>query len=277
MKYILIAITLFFVASCNTENNETKNAVTVSITPQKYFAEQLLPNDYEVNVMVPPGSSPATYEPTPRQLQLLGKSGAYVRIGAIEFEEVWMEKIKDNNPNLEIIHSDKSVDYMKEGKERDPHIWTSPQRVKILVSNMTREFKQLFPEDAATIERNKEKLLLRIDEVDKSINSKLKPYRNRAFIIYHPALAYFAKDYQLEQIAIEHHGKEPSAHDMEHIMKKGTDMNINTVFIQKQFDRQSAMTIAEELNAKVVTINPLSEKWDEAMLDIASKLESSFN
>lgn len=277
MKYILIAFTLFFVASCSIKNNETENVVTVSITPQKYFAEQLLPDGYKVNVMVPPGSSPATYEPTPRQLQLLSKSAAYVRIGAIEFEEVWMDKIKDNNPDLEIIYSDKSVDYMKEGQERDPHIWTSPQRVKILVSNMAEKFKPLFPEDAATIESNREQLMQRIDEVDKTIRNQLKPYRGQAFIIYHPALAYFANDYQLEQIAIEHHGKEPSAHDMEHIMKKGKNMNIRTVFIQKQFDRQSAVTIAEELDAKVVTVNPLSEKWDEAMLDIATKLESSFN
>lgn len=277
MKYILIAFTLFFVASCSIKNNETENVVTVSITPQKYFAEQLLPDGYKVNVMVPPGSSPATYEPTPRQLQLLSKSAAYVRIGAIEFEEVWMDKIKDNNPDLEIIYSDKSVDYMKEGQERDPHIWTSPQRVKILVSNMAEKFKPLFPEDAATIESNREQLMQRIDEVDKTIRNQLKPYRGKAFIIYHPALAYFANDYQLEQIAIEHHGKEPSAHDMEHIMKKGKNMNIRTVFIQKQFDRQSAVTIAEELDAKVVTVNPLSEKWDEAMLDIATKLESSFN
>ena len=214
MKYILTILSFFLLASCSTKNNETENVVTVSITPQKYFAEQLLPDNYKVNVMVPPGSSPATYEPTPRQLQLLSKSTAYVRIGAIEFEETWMDKIKDNNPDLEIIHSDKSVDYMKEGQERDPHIWTSPQRVKILVSNMAESFKPLFPEDAATIESNREKLIQRIDEVDKTIRKQLKPYRGQAFIIYHPALAYFANDYQLEQIAIEHHGKEPFAHDM---------------------------------------------------------------
>ncbi|MFW5975021.1 MAG: metal ABC transporter solute-binding protein, Zn/Mn family, partial [Bacteroidota bacterium] len=126
------------------------------------------------------------------------------------------------------------------------------------------------------IKRNKKELLQRIEEVDETIKSKLKPYRNRAFIIYHPALAYFAEEYQLEQIAIEHHSKEPSARDMELIMKRGNEMNINTVFIQQQFDRQSAMTIAGELKSQVVTINPLSEKWDEAMLDIASKIESSF-
>jgi len=277
MKYILTILSFFLLASCSTKNNETKNVVTVSITPQKYFAEQLLPDDYEVNVMVPPGSSPATYEPTPRQLQLLSKSAAYVRIGAIEFEQVWMNKIRDNNPDLEIIHSDKSVEYLKEGQERDPHIWTSPQRVKTLVSNMAERFKSLFPEESTTIESNREDLMHRINEVHKTIKNQLKPHEGRAFIIYHPALAYFANDYQLEQIAIEHHGKEPSAHDMEHIMKKGQDMNIKTVFIQKQFDRQSAVTIAEEIDAKVITINPLSEKWDEAMLDIASKLKSSFN
>jgi zinc transport system substrate-binding protein len=276
-KGILFIGIMWLMAGCGPDKQEDNKAVTVSIAPQKYFAEALLPAGYHVNVMVPPGASPATYEPTPRQLRDLKRSAAYIRIGAIEFEQVWMEKIKSNNPSLTIIRADKGIDYIKEGKERDPHIWTSPAIVQKMAANMVRSFQDIFPEDTAVIRKNHQKLLHTIDSTHRVIATQLAPHKGKAFIIYHPALSYFSRDYGIKQIAIEHHGKEPSAHDMEHLMEEGKSMAINTVFIQEQFDQRSAKTIASELSAEVITINPLSEQWAAAMTDIAEKIAASFN
>lgn len=275
-KLWLAAFLIWLMAGCNPGEREEHHTITVSIAPQKYFAEALLPGGYNVNVMVPPGASPATYEPTPRQLRQLSHSAAYVRIGEIEFEQVWMNKIKSNNPSLKIVRADEGVTFIKEGNEKDPHIWTSPVLAKTMASNMFQAFQKTFPEDSAIIRKNHEQLQKTIDSTHQVIRKQLQPHQGKAFIIYHPALSYFARDYNLEQIAIEHHGKEPSAHDMEHLMEHGKEMQASTVFIQKQFDQRSARTIAEELSAEVVTINPLSDDWSRAMTDIAEKIAESF-
>ncbi len=283
-KIFAITILLALLAGCNTNEKETQKTITISIAPQKYFAKKLLPDDYAINMMVPPGASPATYEPTPKQLRKLSQSELYVRIGKIEFEQVWMPKIEDINPGLKVIDASEGVDFIEDGhthghgheQEADPHIWTSPILAKQMTENMSHAFIEQFPEDKETILKNTEKFLSELEEIHQTIQDQLGEHSGRAFLIYHPALAYFARDYQLRQMAIEHHGKEPSASDMTHILKEAKEENIRTVFIQQQFDQRSAVTIADELGAEVAVINPLSENWKSGILDISKKIKKSF-
>ncbi len=281
-KILAISLLLAILAGCNTNENETQKTITISIAPQKYFAKALLPDNYDINMMVPPGASPATYEPTPKQLQKLSQSEIYVRIGKIEFEQVWMPKIKDINPELKVVDASEGVDFIEDGNghghvhEADPHIWTSPILAKQMTKNMSEAFIAQFPEDKEAINKNTEKLLKELEEIHQAIQGQLAAHSGKAFLIYHPALAYFARDYELRQMAIEHHGKEPSASDMTHILEKAKKENISTVFIQQQFDQRSAVTIADEIGAEVVVINPLSENWKSGILDISKKLKNSF-
>lgn len=284
---ILILLSSLFFSGCTQQMDEDKRIVTVSIAPQKYFTKQLLPENYEVNVMVPPGSSPATYEPTTRQLQKLQKSGAYIRIGEIEFEKVWMDKIKSINPTLPVFDASAGVTFIEDGNhdhthgnghhhERDPHIWTSPKLCKTVLLNTAKALIRTFPGDSAIIQKKYSKATNVIDSIDREIEEMLAPHTGKHFLIYHPALSYFARDYNLNQLAIESFGKEPSASGMASILKTARQEGIATVFIQQQFNQRSAKTIAEELDAQVVTINPLDENWDRAMGDIASKIKAAF-
>lgn len=284
---ILVLLSSLFFSGCQQQEEEDKRIVTVSIAPQKYFAKQLLPENYEVNVMVPPGSSPATYEPTTRQLQKLQKSGAYIRIGEIEFEKVWMEKIKSINPTLPVFDASAGVTFIEDGNhnhnhgsghhhERDPHIWTSPKLCKTVLLNTAEALIKSFPADSAIVQKKYYRATNVIDSLDREIEAMLAPHAGKHFLIYHPALSYFARDYNLNQLAIESLGKEPSASGMASILKIARQEGIATVFIQQQFNQRSAKTIAEELDAKVVTINPLDENWDSAMGDIASKIKAAF-
>lgn len=275
-KILAVTLLLAILWGCNSNEIVTQKTITISIAPQKYFVEALLPDDYAVNMMVPPGASPATYEPTPKQLQRLSRSEIYVRIGKIEFEQIWMPKIKDINPELKVVDASEGVDFIKEGQEADPHIWTSPILAKQMTKTMSEAFIAQFPEDKETIRQNTEKLLHEIEEMHQVIKGQLAAHSGRSFLIYHPALAYFARDYELRQMAIEHDGKEPSASDMTHILEKAKKENIRTVFVQQQFDQRNAATIADELGAEVAVINPLSENWKSSILDISKKLKKSF-
>lgn len=85
-----------------------KPVVFVSILPQKYFVEQIAGDTVDVEVMVMPGASPATYEPRPRQMAMLAKADVYLAIG-VPFERTWLPRIKSTNPKLNIVHIDKAL------------------------------------------------------------------------------------------------------------------------------------------------------------------------
>lgn len=85
-----------------------KTSVFVSIIPQKYFVEQIGGDLVDVEAMVKPGSSPHSYEPTPRQLTSLANAKIYFAIG-VPFENGWLGKIASTNPDMTIVHTDDDV------------------------------------------------------------------------------------------------------------------------------------------------------------------------
>jgi zinc transport system substrate-binding protein len=237
----------------------------VSIEPQRYFAEQLTDSLFTIGTMVPAGSSPETYDPSPQQMTQLAHCKAYFGIGAIGFETGWLNNLKQNNPQVRFFDT-------AEAHPGDPHTWTSPKEVRTIAENMYRALTEIDPSHTAVYRHNLEKLLQEIDEVDLAVRAYLGPSSQKAFIIYHPALTYFARDYGLTQYAIETDGKEPSPEQLKQLMDAAKKENIKTIFVQQEFDRKNAEIIARETGCRIVVINPLSYHWREEMLRIAQAL-----
>ncbi|MCF8231387.1 MAG: zinc ABC transporter substrate-binding protein [Bacteroidales bacterium] len=274
--YILL-IAGMMVAGCKSPTNpDKKKVLTVSIMPQKYITGQIAGKNYRVNVLVPPGASPATYEPTPRQLEKLSHSPAYLRVGHIGFEKAWIEKIRDASKNMEVVDCSKGLKLIERNGRVDPHIWTSPEMVIGMARNISKALKKIDPENARQFENNFQTFTKDVRELQEKMHSMLKTNREKSFLIYHPALAYYSREFGVKQIPIETEGKEPSASHMQQIIRTAQNKNIKTVLIQQQFDQSSAKTIAREIDADVVTINPLAENWPETMLDITQKLVKTF-
>lgn len=161
--------------------------VTVSISPQQYFVERIAGEEIEVNVMVEPGASPATYEPKPEQLAALSQSEVYFSIG-VPFENVWLDKITEANPEMRIVdttagiqrvpieahsheadadedHSDdESDDHDHEEGAPDPHIWLSPSLVKVQARTIAEALIELDPDQQEIYEANLDAFLADIGE-----------------------------------------------------------------------------------------------------------------
>ena len=113
--YILLTV-LLLLAACTGKLTEGK-VVTVTIEPQRFFAERIAGDKFVVHCVVPSGQSPETYDPTPKQMVQIGQSEAYLQIGYIGFEQVWMQKIRENNPDLKIFDVSKGMQFVKETEE----------------------------------------------------------------------------------------------------------------------------------------------------------------
>ncbi len=260
--------------------------VSVSIAPQKYFIERLTDTLIEVNVLIPSGSSHATYSPTPSQLVKLNQSQAYIKIGHISFETTWYDRLKDANKSMKWFDLSENIGTIETehhhhdhdhacSHDTDPHIWTSPLHVKAIIKNLKTVLIQLYPEYKATIESNYQLFNKDLDNLNNRLLKLAEKKPGLSFMIFHPAYSYLAETYHFNQISIEFEGKTPSPARMQKTIKEARDKHIKTIYIQQEFDRKVAETIAKSINAETVQVNPLSENWMEEMDRFITHLENS--
>ena len=290
MKNIIIIAFAIFMASCgNSKQKQTSeaNIVTVSVLPQKYLIEKIAGDFLTVNVMVPPGASPSDYEPTPKQMVSLNNSSNYFYVGHLGFEEAWLDRLAQNAPNTNFVSCSKNLELEEgscehEGHEHeghhhdvDPHVWMSPTMVKQIVTDMTKVLATTYPEKEAEFKTNAQTFIAEIDSLHSVLENTFANKTNRSFMIFHPALGYFAHDYQLEQHSIEYEGKSPSTAHLRKMIDLVNSEKITTIFIQSQFETEKAMSVAKETNTKIVSIDPLAENWLEMMNDIKEKMSEA--
>ncbi|TLP41283.1 cation ABC transporter substrate-binding protein [Arcobacter arenosus] len=303
MKKILIALALlssFVVAK----------EVTVSILPQKFFVEKIAGDKIDVNVMVKPGASPASYEPKTSQMKKLSNSLVYFSIG-VPFEKSWLKKFEDANKKMLVVDTTKGIekqeiqahehndeeahdehkheedhDHEKNKHEEehdehdhtglDPHVWLDPILVKKQAENILNALIKVDEANKDFYTKNYQLFVKELDELDKKLESIIEPYEHKAFMVFHPSWGYFAKRYHLEQISIEIQGKEPKPAQLIELVEEAKKHDIKIVFVAPQFSQKGAKTISKSINGNVATINPLSEKWDENLLKVATEIAKSY-
>ena len=253
-----------------------KPAVTVTISPYKYFVDQIAKGKVDVNVMVPNGNNPETYEPYAQQMMELSKSALYLKVGSIGFEQTWMKKLQDNAPEMKVIDTSVGIKPAKTpGGNIDPHVWMSCSNARIIASNILKALCELEPKNKAFFEKNYQSLLSIIDKRDSTIKESFKkdPDLVRKFVIYHPILTYFARDYQLEQLAIEEEGREPSAAQLKSLIQRARKEKIKFCLIQAEFANRNTTTFINESHTKPMNINPLQGDWNWAMQEAAAAVQ----
>ena len=261
--------------------------VTVSILPQKYFAERIGGDLVDVAVMVEPGASPATYEPRPRQMAQLARSSIYFAIG-VPFESAWLEKIAGANKRMRIIRTADAVARImmaahhhedagpgEHGRDGggipDPHVWLSPPLVRILCETMRDALVSADPAHAAAYRSNYIRFAREINRCDEDILNLLQdsPPEARRFMAYHPAWGYFARTYGLHQVTVELEGKEPGPRQLAALIRRARQTGIRTVFVQPQFSEKNARVLARGIGAAVVRADPLAYDWPANLAAVA--------
>jgi zinc transport system substrate-binding protein len=248
--------------------------VYVSILPLKGFVERVGGADVRVTVMVGPGQSPATYEPSPRQMAGLSTARAYFRVG-VPFEDVWMGRIASARPGLKVVDLRDGIELKPVDSSRsagatrsaggpgalDPHVWTAPPLVKVMAARIRDALTELAPARAAAFADGYRRFAADLDALDAQIRAALAGRKERTFLVFHPSWGYFARAYGLTQIAIEAEGKEPGPRALATVIDEARRRGTRVVFVQKQFSRNDAQAVASAIGGEVVVIDPLAEDF----------------
>lgn len=279
LRIFLPLLALLTLMGCAKGPRDAAPKLTVSIEPLRYVVASIAGDRFEVETIMPQGASPETYEPTPRQMVGLADSRLVFRAGNLGFEGTKLPTLAANagtqlvdlgtgiTPLRDSHHHDGAT-----GESADPHTWMAPANLKVMARNACTALSRVDTAGAAYYRQRLALFEARMDSVDSQLAALLHPAKQRAFIIYHPALGYFARAYGLQQLAVEHDGKEPSAAYVRQLADQGRALHIKTVFISEEHSGEGARRLAETLGARVVSINPLAYDVCAQMLHIARTL-----
>ena len=282
---LIIAIaTMLAACTAGGKQDSAKPVVAVSIEPQRYFIEQIAGDKVEVQTLVPKGAAPENYDLTPGQIVDLGRCQAYFVMGHLAFERRWVDSYSDQHPHTNIVDMSQGITPIVSstphtGHQKDdipgmfvePHTWMSVSNALTIAKNVCEGLCATDPENETYYEQRLDSLDKRLHRLDESIRATLET-ADSTFLIYHPALSYFARDYGLTQVSIEREGKEPSPREMKDIIDRATAIGIRVLFIQPEYDDRAARTLTGETGTAIVKVNPLAYDWEKEMTAIAAAL-----
>ena len=267
MRKIYIALLIAIVCGgCTSRRQTDGEPLCVSILPLRSLVQGIVGDDFDIEVLVPPGASPETFEPTPRQFVGLNKARMVFNVGLIDFENTLLAKVEDQEKvvnlsrGIELIAG--TCSHGSHGHTHthgiDPHVWTSPRALQKMAENAYEAIRKAYP-DSVKYETNYRLLQQELKALDERTAARIAASDVEYFIIYHPALTYYARDYGLRQIAIEADGKEPSAKQLTQIIRQAREDGVRRILYQSQFPASAVEVIARDIDAQYVEVDPLRE------------------
>jgi zinc transport system substrate-binding protein len=251
-----------------------KIRVAATIAPLGEFVEIVGGDKVEVTVIVPPGAEPHTFEPTPSQMREVAKADLYVMNGAgLEF---WMNKVLKVNKKMAIVDSSKGVALLQEsGGEMDPHIWISLRNAGLQVNNICSGLVQVDPTNKDYYTKNRDNYLQELQSLDEELSRSFISTKSKIFIVHHPAWAYFARDYGLEEVPLMENEKEPGPKYLGEVVDLAKKNNIMTIFVEPEYNPKAAEVIAREMNASIISLDPLAKNYLENMTRAGREIAKS--
>lgn len=261
-----------------------KPLVLVSVPPQLYFVRTIAGDSVEARSVVPADVSPETYEPKPSQARAFMQAAIFFGVG-MSYERALQTRLASTNRALlytDLAHIVLDHDRHDEHAHtkldstthtHDPHIWLSLKLAKAQAKAMYESLCAISPAHKESYTKNLATFFAQVDKIGLDLARILAGQRGRAFLVLHPAFGYLAQEFGLEEIALEEDGKEIKLKALSRLPKLIEEKRIRTLFIQPQFDKERAESIAKTLGLNVEILDPLNENWEESLYAFAHKIK----
>ncbi len=300
---VLISLAIGLISSgCAAEPAQSSKAgstqpltVAVGIVPLASFVTAVGGTHVKVVTMIPPGNSPANYQPSNLEMQALSDASLYLSLQTPTEKANILPRLKDFNSDIKLVDLQQAVgefyplrpvsqsillgesgstEAEADGTAQtiDHHVWLSPKRAIIIIERIEAELTALDPAHAAEFQSNTRAYITSLQALDQSIRNSFAKLKSRDFLIYHGSYAYFAEDYELNMISIELAGKEATAAELKAIIDYARQKSIRVVFYQAEFDDTQARIVAQEIKGVTAKVEPLSGDYLAAMEAIAQTL-----
>lgn len=269
MRYfvLLLLVGLFGCGSPAPKRSE-KPTVLVSIVPFAYVVQKIAEENVNVEIFVPRGADPHSYEPTPKQVETAHRSQLWLRIGE-PFEERVLKVLKTPDSSIKTLEMWDELPLLplEEGthahcahEAEDRHVWLSPKLMKIQATRIKDALCQILPEKKPLFEKNLSSFVQYLDQLDQEIAARLAPAKDQAILVSHSAFGYFCRDYHLTQLALECEGKEALPQKISATLNEAEKVHVRCAIVQGQYGSKAVALVAEKLRLPIYLSDPYA--WD---------------
>lgn len=282
-NYFLILAILMTLYGCGDSQKTDGSAIVVSFEPQAWLIKQIAGDDFKIITLLPAGSDPENYQPSISTMKSIGNAKAYFTLGTPGFEHSLAEGMKSNFPDIEIIDVTTGIDKIKGTHERhshnddnhgdedfDPHMLASIRNSIVMARNMASSLGKIYPDKAAGYMESAESLANRLTLLDDSIRNM--GIEGKSFVIRHPSLSYFSRDYGLNQIPLQSSGKETSPLRMMRNIEDVRNSGSSVFIMEKEHSGQADKETAARLGLETMEVSLNSSEWIGDMIGIAKEI-----
>ncbi|MDE6804733.1 MAG: zinc ABC transporter substrate-binding protein [Muribaculaceae bacterium] len=273
MAGIALMVALLTLVGCR--RSSERKTVAVTFAPQADVARALGDGRYEVVTLIKPSTNPETYDPSMNEMTALQQSGLYMSLGTPGFEQATLPRLVENFPGLEVVDVAGGVTAV-EGThghgEGDPHLWSSVRNMKVIASSMAEALASYDTDDTEGYRERESALQTRLQALDDSLATILEPVRGATFVVVHPSLSYFARDYGLNQFSLEREGKEPTARQMQQRLDSAAAARPLLMIAEPSHNPDQAWTIARQLGIDTIQVQLNAADWTEQLTRLAYRL-----
>ena len=233
--------------------------VVVTVPPFQALVEQLGGEHVRTAVLLPPGANPASHAPTLAERRALADAELLVTVGhpAFPFEATWLAGSSEAQraPTVEAAR------HARAGETADPHVWLVPSTMAALAREIATHLERLVPAAREEVAANLASFEAEADRLESELRAILAGSSGQSFLVFHPAWGHFARHYGLTQVAIERGHRHPDPHALAEQIAWAREVGVPVVFVQPQFDPAGALTLADEIGARVEPLDPLAYDW----------------
>lgn len=272
LSLVIVLILISGLTACNAATEKSdKITVAVSIAPQSTFVERVCGDKMKIVTMIPAGASAESYELTPKEITAFADSELYFSIGVPAEESGILPNVSKSTKVIYLASTvNQAYPDLESHGERDPHIWLSPKRVKIMVKTIAEELSAIDSENSEFYNKNADSYIKELEQLDTEIKKIFNNKKEKAFFVFHPAFGYFADDYSLEMYALEEHGHEATAKDLTELARLAKEKGVKVIFCQEEASKKQAQTFAAEIGGKVQILKPLAADYTENLKQMAT-------
>lgn len=260
--------------------------LVVSVEPQHYILDNIVGDRFRIVTLMPDGGNPETFEPTVDDRMAVDKSRIFFTTGFFPFENAAAITI---SPGTHLVNTSEGIDliYGTHSHEQehstflhvdssrltpDPHVWTSVRNARRMARNMAAAVIAIDSVNADEYNSRLAAFDTRLDSLDRSFTARLSGVSPRMFMVWHPSLTYFARDYGLEQLSVSSESKEASMKEMRRIIDEARADSVKVFFYQAEYDSRQAKAINSGVGSRLVPVSPQSYQWESELNEIVNEL-----
>jgi zinc transport system substrate-binding protein len=251
--------------SSNPSPSSAKLKVIATFYPLYDFVQNVGSDKVDVSILVPETDDVHDFEPTPSSIATVASANVLIFNGA--GLEPWIQEVvsASGNTNLIQVNTSQGIQLLpvspqfQQGNNTiDPHIWLDPVNAKQQVNNILQGLIEADPTDAQYFTQNAQAYQAKLDQLNSQAIDATTNTATKYFVTFHEAFAYFAKQYNVNQLAISGpFEEEPTPSDIQNVITAINQHHLKYVGYESLENPAISQLISSQTNAALINMNPI--------------------